>query len=397
MDYDSLDGPERRLYRDQVYVSHHRRVEFELLRLDGEPVRSIENVMSAAVQGDEARTPREVLELDVYDDDFLFDWKLGQHRHFKVRVIDARFVEALDDWVERIAFTGPLWDFDREGPIVSLVAQGSERLAMGSVKEVFKRPRKAKGDGVIRDLLTLAGALKKHLLIPHLNKRLPERVTVGVERGKDRNPKKDGKQQRKVQVFRAGTRGQEDTYWSAAEPIAEAMDRDLYADARGRFVMATPKSAPSLTVTERQMIGQVLERRGQDGEVTNTWEVFGRNPKGDRPQVHVVAALPDKHPSSAYKMRWNGERRKVIETIENNQLDKEAATALARRKRDKGARETVEREVQLLPVTSWVRPGMLVTAPTPQGKVTIRASRWTVGFTQDSGSVTIGGNRRRGL
>lgn len=393
MDYDNLDATERQAYRDTVFGSHHRRVYFHLLRLNGDHVREIdaESVISAAVHGDNKRAPREILELDVYDDDNLLDWRLGKHRHYMIRVIDSRFVEELDDWVERVAFTGPLWDFDREGPVVSMVAQGPERLAMGSIKKVFKRPRKAKGSEVVRDLLALAGARKGQLLIPRLKKRLPERVQVGVERGPDRNKEKKGKQQRTVKVYRAGTSNTADTYWGAAEPVAEAMGRVLFGDPRCRFVMSG--SAPKLSVTNRQVIGQVTERRGNDGEVTNTWEVFGRNPKGDRPQVHVVATLPDKHPSSAKKMAWNGEPRKVIETIENQQLDWKEAKALAKRKRDQGIAETVEREVQLLPVIACVRPGMKVLV----GNTTIRARLWTVGFTQDSGTVTIGGNRRRGL
>lgn len=396
MDYDSLDADGRRAYRDTVFGSHHRRCTFDLLRVsDGSFVRTLDNVLSAAVQGDDKRTPREILEIDVFDDENTLDWRLGSHRRFKIRVTDERFVEELDDWVSRVSFTGPLWDFDRAGPVVSLVAHGSERLAMGSVKSVFKRPRKARGSEVVRDLLTLAGALKRERLIPRLSKRLPERVTVGVRRGKDRNPDRPGKQQRKVQVFRAD---REDTYYGAAEPVAEAMGRDLFPDGYGRFVMAFPKSAPSLTVTERQVVGQVAENPTRDdGETVNTWEVFGRQPKGDRPQVHVRTSLPDKHPASAFKMRWNGERRQVIERIENKQLDWKEARALAVRKRERGKLEAVEFSVDLGPVVSWVRPGMLVKVPTPEGAVKLRASRWTVGFTQDAGLVTIGANRRRGL
>jgi hypothetical protein len=393
MDYDSLDASGRKAYRVAISGSHHRRVYYDLVRVDDTPVRSIDKPLSGVINGDDDRSPREVLEVDAFDDDHLLDWRLGAHRKFKILVIDARFVPELDDWVERVVFTGQLWDFDREGSVVSLVAQGSERLAMGSVRQVYSKPRKFKGSEVIRDLLTLAGAPKRGLVIPRLSKRLPKSVTVGVRRGPDQNPDKEGKQQRKVQRFRAG---KADTYWGASRPVAEALDRDLFSDWLGRFVLATPKSAPSVTVTAKQLVGQVVERRGQDGEVVNTWEVHGRNPKGPKPQVHVTAALPKRHASSAQSLDWHGSPRKVIETIENKQLNKAEALALARRKRDRGERESVEYEIRLLPMIPWVRPGMLVTAPTDKGKVAVRASRWSVPLGPGPDPLVIGANRRRG-
>lgn len=387
----ALTTAERRLYDAAVAGSHHRRVELEVYTRDGDPVRSFTNrFLSGGIHGDLDRTPIEVLEAELLDVDYALDWSHGEHRRFTARVVDARFVPALDEWVEEIVFTGPFWDFHRDGPVVTLTCQGTERLAMGSVRRVYKKPRKTRATTVIRDLLELAGAPARALLIPRLKITLPERVTVGVRR--KRKGDDDKKKRPRRRVYRAT---HEDTYAGEARRIAEAIDRDLFTDGRGRFVLEAPRTRPTLRLTTATILKPVSERRGSDGEVTNTWHVLGANPKGPKKRIEVKLGLPRRHPSSAHTLRWNGKPREVIDVVENRQLRSvKAARAVALRKRDRGMRELVERQVDALPVVPWWRPGGLVSVPTGGGRATSTVRRWTLPLGPDADPLTLGAIRR---
>lgn len=390
----ALTKGERDSYQRAITGSHSRRVEVLVIRRRDDTLLSsfpMPTFLGGGLNGDASRTPMEIAELDVLDDDYTLNWSHGEHRKFRIRVVVSIFVPEMDEWVDDIAFTGPLWDFTREGPVVTLIAQGAERDAMGSVRQVYDKPRKTPATRVIRDLLSAAGARPKDMLIPRLKATLPEAVTVGVRRGKDINPDKKGKQQRKVQRFISN---REDTYVGAVSPIADALDRDFFCDNLGRFVMAARKSRPSAKLEAGMLLGPITERRGSDGEQTNTWHVYGRNPKGPRKQVHVKVALPDKHTASAYSLRWNGTRREVIETIRNKKIrNNKAARQVGLRKRDRARREPVEREVSLLPIFTRVRPYMIVSAPSPAGRVSFSVRRWHVPFGPDATPCTLGATR----
>lgn len=394
MELGSLNRAQRRAYDSTVSGSHRRDVEVQLLTKNGKLVQSFTNQhLGGVINGDDTRTPREVCEVDLFDPDYTLSWARGEHRRFDLRVIDSRFVPELDDWVSETVFTGPLWDFEREGPVLSLVAQGAERKAMGSVRNPYQAPRKTRATKVIRDLAEAAGAESDDLAVPSLPAQLPERVTVGVKRGKDRNAKKPGFQGPKRRVFKAGV---EDTYWGEMSQVAQAVDRDLFTDGLGRFLLRSPRTRPSLAVTAQTLLGQPRTRRGDDGEAVNTWLVIGADPKGPKGRVEVEVGLPRKHPESAQAQAWHGKPRKVIERVENPKLrSKAAARRVGVRRRDQAMREGVVVEMECLPVIPWVRPGMLVSAPTPQGQVSARVRQWSLPLGPGADPLLFGGNRRR--
>lgn len=393
MDYDALTATQKRLYHDGVSRTHHRAVELRILTLDGAPVTSLTNAfIGGSVQGDTARTPCEVFEADVLDEDFALDWTNGAHRHYKVRIVDSRFIVDLDDWVDDIVFTGPLWDFERKGPVVSLVAHGSELLAMGSVRRVFTRKRKAKATDVITDLLKAAGAQSSDLSIPNLAARLPVRVTVGVRRGKKKE-KDDKRKPPKKRLFRATL---EDTYWPEADRIADAIDRDLFTDGRGRFNLRSRVSRPAFDFTPQTLLSPVTERRPDSGEVPNTWLVLGADPKGPKKRIEAEVSLPTGHPLSAQKLGWNGTPRQIIERIENKHLRTgRQARDVGERRRDQAMREMIEYEIEALPVVPRFRPLSLVSAPSSAGKVSVRVKQWTLPLGPGADALVIGANRSR--
>jgi hypothetical protein len=397
--YDALSASDKRKYFEGVSQTHHRRVELVILTKNDKPVRSLTNrFLGGGVHGDDTRTPVEVLDTNILDDDYVLDWHHGQHRKFKAQVIDHRYIDSLDDWVEKVIFTGPLWDFERKGPEVSLAAQGSERLAMGTSRRVLYWPRKAKATTVGKALLKAAGAPDRGLKIPRRQARLPESVTVGVPYGK----KVDGKDKdKKADHFRTKQKlkvTREDTFWGKAAPIFRALDLDLFSDFLGRFVAAPPPTKPTAKLTNRHILSPVTEKRGDEGDKPNTWYVLGANPKGPKERVKATVALPKKHPLSAEQQAWHGTPYEVSVTVENRHLRRNAdAIRLGVRMRDRAMRELVTYEIEALPVIPWIRPGALVSVPTGNGgRAAARIHQWTLPLGPGADPLTLGANRRAG-
>lgn len=395
MDLDGLTGAQRKLYREAVAGSHHRAVELVILTRDGVPVRSLTNrFLGGSIQGDESRTPATFAEFEVFDEDHLLNWAHGEHRKFLAQIVDSRFVPALNGWVDDTVHTGPIWDFERNGAAVRMVVEGFEKLAEGSIREADHWPAKTKATDVLKALLKRAGAQAADMRIPDMKATLPRDVTVGVRPGKAKDD--DGKKSKrpKRQVYKVS---QEDTYFTEAESIAEALDRDLFTSGDGKFIMAAPRTRPSIRLTYRTMVAPVTENRGDDGEVTNTWIGLGANPKGPRKRVTDRIGLPRRHPASARSQAWNTVPRQIIERIENpHWRTKKAVRAVLMRRRDRAMRETTRYEVSALPVMTWIRPNMLASIPTSGGRTSARVPRWTLPLGPGADPMTLGANRPRG-
>lgn len=393
MDYGSLTTAQRRLYAETVVGSHHRRFTVQLLDLDGKVVRDVtDGYQGGSLQGDDSRDPVEVFEASILDADGQIDWTNGEHRHYQLRVIDHRFVPALDDWVETVGFEGPVWDFSRQGPDVKVIAHSGERLAMGSVRSTFTRPRKSRATTVIRALLEQAGAKKSQIRVPKLKAKLPKSVTIGVKRGKDDKSTPNKDERRNVRILRA--QPHEATYYGTAKAIAKGIGRELFWEP-GRFRLAAQQSKPSLRLDDSVLLAPVEEKRAVEGEVTNTWLVLGKKPKGKK-RVAVKVQLPKSHPASPQKMAWNGTRRNITERVEGKFPRKKQARAAGLRKRKAAMRELVTYQIQAIPTQARLRPNSLATVPTVSGSARVRVKQWTIPYSTGADAMTIGTNRRRG-
>lgn len=401
--YDSLTKAQKLLYAATVAGTHHRRVELVILTLDDVEVRSLTNRFAGGqVDTDTSRSPAAVLQCQVIDDDFVLDWEHGAHRRFKAKVVDSRFIPTIGsdgEWVEQTVFTGPLWDFNRDGALVDLVAQDTERLAMGSVRQVFTRPRKSKATAVIRDLLNAAGAPDRLIRLPNMSNTLPERVTVGIRVGKrrDENGKKKGlgkDTRRRTRIFRAN---HSDTYLAEVARIVAALDRVFYADTQGRFVVRAQASKAAAKLTASHVLAPVTVKRSNEDDTTNTWEILGADPKGPKKQVKATVAFPAAHKLSAQSLAWHGKPHALIETVENKHLKtKKQASNYGQRLRDQAMGDLVSYEVQALPMLPWLQQHMGISVPTPGGQVTLRATQWSFPLGPGADPMTLGANRRGG-
>jgi hypothetical protein len=123
--------------------------------------------------------------------------------------------------------------------------------------------------------------------------------------------------------------------------------------------------------------------------------VLGANPKGPAEQIKVEVSLPARHPLSAESLAWHGNPRQIIRRIENEHLRTVAkAREVGQRARDRVLRETVEYEVEALPMMAWIRPNSMVSIPTAFGRVSTRVKRWTIPLGPTADPLTIGANRR---
>ncbi len=394
--YGSLTKAERDETDAACSGSHSRMYELEVYRRsDGKAVGSFTaKYMGGSASGDLDRQPIVNFECQLLDPEVEVDWSGGRHSQFEVRLIDSRFVPALNDWVDMPGFHGTVVSFDRSGALVSLHAEGPEYNAMGSVRHSDTWKASARATFVLSELLRRAGAESSDLRIPSRKTRLPNDVTVGVKVGKDleRTEKDD---RRTVQRLRISSK---DSYLSVAAPIAEALDCDFFGDQFGRLVMESPKVRPTLRLDESVLLGPVSEKPETEGAVTNVWIVRGPDPKGKKDAPSARAELPKSHPSSARQQQWNGTEREEIskKEVRHVKTDKQAAK-LARRSRDRAMRESVAYDVECVPVTAWLRPGGLVSLPTSAGRTTSRIRQWTIPFTFDADPMVLGSTRSRSV
>lgn len=393
----SLSESERAAYEATMQGTHFRNVELDFYRRDnGKPVLTVrENYMGGTVEGDLERTPVTFMECDILDESEELDWDDGEFRQFFVQVMDSRFVPELDDWVEEVAFTGPVWDWEREGAVIRMVAEGPEVNALGSIAKADTWPGGARATTVIRALLSRAGATRSDMAIPNLKRTLPRSVTVGVKRGKGKKGKRGKKKERRgPQRFNVD---HSDTYWGEAESIAEAIDRDLFAAASGRFRLAHPSNRPRVRLSPGVLLSPVIPKReeSEDGEQVNTWIVTGPDPKGPRKQPQAKVTLPRTHVASAESLAWNGVPRAVVSELHNKQIKtKRQARRMGQRLRDKSLREVSSVEVSALPViVSW-RPYALVAVPTPTGRVVSVVRSWQIPIGLGAEPVVLGSTER---
>lgn len=400
MDYESLTAAQRRTYQAAVAQTHHRRVELHTVRLDGlYPHTFVNAFLGGQVDTDEDSTPMQTLSaVEIYDPNRVLDWENGAHRRFKATVVDSRFIPDLDEWVDCTVFTGPLWDFTRKGPVARLTAQGSERLAMGSVRTTYSRSRKAVATAVIRELLDLAGVPRRLQRIPSLAVRVPESVTIRVKVTTKRKDKPA-----KITHVRRLRLTREDSYLTGSADVAEAINRRLVTDGKGRFIVRRDPTKSALTVTDRHLVEPPEEKRTGNADLRNVFIVEGADPKGPKPRIRYEARFPERHVLSAESLRpWPGARPyELIETYRNDHIaNVKRAKEIAIRKRDRAAREVVEYSVAMLPVAPWLQVGQIVVV---QGRDPIPAVRarqmslplGTSADPQTIGSLRLGSKRGR--
>jgi hypothetical protein len=391
--YDNLTRAEQDIYNRAITRSHERRIHVKVLTLDGHPVASLtphitDGQVSVDVTND---VSTRILTTTFVDPtrSLNFEPDAGAasfHRKFMVQVVDSRGIAELEEWIDCDVHTGPIWDFTRTGGECSLTAHGVDRLAMGTVRHPMQWGRHAQKTDVIRELLAAAGAT--HLGgIPDRPATTGHRVTAGFayEHHKKHHPAEHGHKAFNTRV--TSRKPRTDTYLELAKHISDSMNRHLYANAAGRFILRTHPNRPVLHVNHQLLSDPQLQRPGVDSP--NYWLLVGGKPHGAKKQVRAIAQLPPAHPLSPESLAWHGKPYVIEERIENPHVKRAAeARAIVRRHRDRAARYVTDYEFDMLPVP-WLDEYDLVSVHTPSGTLLVSMKQWSYPLT--STPMHVGG------
>lgn len=401
MDYFALTHAEKRVYNQTITSrrrAHWRRIEVHLLTLDGQFVRALTpKFYNGQVTIDTDQTPSRTLQLQLIDQSraLVFDpssaGEMPLHRKYQLRVIDARLIPGLDNrWIDVTVFTGPIRSFNRQGPLVSLTADGTERLAMGTVRKAHAWLRKTRITTVITGLLTLAGA--RAIEIPDLPETTAVHVHVGTKKVKKHGHEVTHKK-RRVRGFNVH---RSDTYWDKCVTLSQGVNRHLYADSYGVFKLRPHAERPVFHFNGDILMGDVeLNRPPNEGP--NTWVVTGAKPKGSKKQVSSgLVGFPNAFPLSAYGLAWHGEPAQILDETSNPHLTTiKACRRVALRKRDRAMAVTAEATFDAVPIP-WlaVNEREMVTAQASWGVPSVIINQLTYPLTMDESPMTVGAAKR---
>lgn len=370
-----LNDAELRIFHRALVRTHERRIHVEVLDLDG---NTLTHLTPTAVDGQimvdttgGPEVPTRILDLSFVDPTRSVHFEPDSpgdaplHRKRIIKVVDSRRVPELEDWIETDVFTGVVWDFDREGALVTLVAHGMERQALGQKWKPVTFKRRTKKTEALKDLLRAAGENRLGG-IPDLDVRMPERMTVA----------------------------RMDTIWPRAKRLGASMDRQLFYPGTGMPVLRRVPSRPVFTFTEAHLLSDVLIDRDPEG-VFNTFISVGAKAKGSKKRPMAIETLPPGHPLSPQSLSRNGEPLRLVKREENRQVkSKDEAKARAVRMREEGSRVLVTYQFDSLPIPH-LDENDLVRVRTDEGTFLVRMERWTLPLgSEGAPPMTVGDVRR---
>lgn len=364
-----LTAAELRAYNRGLVQTHERRIEVQVMNLEGHVLRSLTpKVLDGQVVIDVTQTPTRILTLTFLDPSRSLAFEPDSpsdaplHRSRMVRVVDSRKVPELDDWVDCPVFTGPLWNFQRNGAEVTITAHGKERQSMGAKWTIRNFAKKSRKTTMIRTLLTLTG--ERWLSIPNLRYTFPNRLTVA----------------------------RMDQPWAKVRRVARSMNRHLFYDGRG-WARLRPYPTKPVYTFYRALLSEPEIRRDIEGLVNIVWVVGGK-PKGQKKRVQAVARLPRRHPLSPESLGRNDAPLYLPEKVTNPHIKTIAeAKRRAVRIRDDRARVTTEFSFESLPIPHLEEQDM-VAVQSDDGRLLVRMRQWTIPLGPDAQPMTVGTLRR---
>lgn len=367
-----LTRAELQVFHAGLCRTHERSIELQVLNLDGRVLRSLTPMhLDGQVTIDattDDQTPSRILNLTFLDPGRSLGFEPDSpaaaplHRSRMIRVIDSRRVPGLDFWVDCPVFVGPIWDFDRNGPEVRVVAHGKERQAMGSRWKGRTFAKKSRKTTMIRTLLEDAGETR--MVIPDLRATLPNRLTIG----------------------RLGSS------WAYVCRVARSMDRHPFYDGAGTFRLRAYGMRPVLVFHEA-LLGEPEIRRSVEGVVNTVWVVGGK-PKGQKKRVQAVSTLPARHPLSPESLGRDGAPLRLAERHDNPHIKTIAeAKRKARRIRDDRATTTTEFAFDVLPFPHLDELDM-VAVDSDDGRLLVRMRQWSIPLGPAASPMTVGSLRR---
>lgn len=269
-------------------------------------------------------------------------------------------------WVSCPVFTGPVVEMDRDGAEVTLVAEGKERLALGSFGRGHTWAKKRKKVEVIRDILELAGESPSRIHLPPLKNTLSKPFNV------NRNEKP----------------------WTQARKLARSLGRELFYDARGHVRMRKLSKTPVRPFVDADWLMSPVREDRPKIEFLNGWIVTGANPPGDKPRVSSpLIGLPENHPFSAQLLARNGKDFwKIREESRPQAKTKARCTQIAKRLRDEHIEANAQISFDMLPLPNIEEWDLLRAVDPLTGGRKVRVKQATIPLV--GGNQTIGAIKR---
>lgn len=370
MDRLGLHPTDLRAYQQALTFTHERRIRVHIFDLNMTLMRSLTpQVLDGQVTCDTTAEVSRILTLTFLDPSQSLAFEPDSPgpalwRNRIVRVIYSVRVPALGDWIDCPVFTGPLWDFSRQGAQVSITAHGMERLALGQAWNHKVYPAKSKRTDAIEDILGRVGE-DCHAL-PNLAFKFPQQFSVAKM----------------------------DQPWKRAQHIAHSMNRYLMYDGRGTLHLRHFNDRPVFTF-DRELLSPPTFTRSKD-PIINTVEVTGAKPKGAKRRVRAVSVATGWMSPDSLGRGSNGLR--LAEQVQNDHIrsTKEARDVADRRlKHHEQQRVTVA--FDSLPIPHLEEHDRVAVTSTGVGEVRLRMAQWTIPLGGGDGSaapMTVGSVRR---
>jgi hypothetical protein len=194
------------------------------------------------------------------------------YRDRMVHVVYDVYVPELADWIPIPVFTGPVTKVSRDGDAVNVEAQGKEAGALGAAWRPLTLHKGMKKTDAIATILDWRVG-ERHYSIPDLPNRLPKSISM------HRHTKP----------------------WAIALHIAHSMGMQLFYDGAGMCRLRHRPNTNGFTFSgEKHVVSRPQIDYG--GEIINTVDVLGGNPKGPKSFVYATAIAPANHPLSPQKL-----------------------------------------------------------------------------------------------
>lgn len=244
---------------------------------------------------------------------------------FFTRMIRLVFVVSSPDQTQRFPipiFTGPINRVTRNGPIVTVEAQGKEVLSFPSLWAAKTFKKGMKKTEVIQKVIQLTGETKFDF----------------IDKGA------------RIGAHLSATR--KFTFWKFARKIANGMNLQLFYDGRGVLRL---RRLPAKSVYEFRddtvMTSLPTTGYSMSDEFFNAVEVIGGQPKGKKKKVHYKLVAPRSHPFSPWNMGRNGTPRHILKVIEDDSIkSRKQARSVAKRELNNGLTQTAEVNFESLPI-----------------------------------------------
>lgn len=359
-----LSTSERRAYELALRGSHTRRIDVDVLNLNGDVLSTLAPVlidgqvnvdMDAEVTRSATLTfldPSHTLNFDTDSPD---DGALYADRMIQIRY--GVYVSALSRYVYATVFTGPVTGLAREGATVTVEAQGKEALVRGAIWEPLTLRKGLPVTAGLRALLRDRGG-ETRLSIPGIYNRYGRATTLPKTRSLDRFA----------------------SIWETALGLAKGIDRQLFYNGAGVATLRAWPDAVSYTFAPGDG-GSILSELSvsyQLEDLKNVAVVRGQPPTGKKGVVWGRAQAPKQHPLSPERLGRTNAPRYLVELREDSSIRTDAdAQKLAVRILEKNLHEAVEVTFDSLPIPH-LDPGDMVRVQTPGFTMMFRLRKFAI-------------------